>query len=248
MLVLGLSGQAGCGKDTVANYLQKRYGFKVFAFSDQLYREVAEAYGLSDDVPYREDAPHISERDMLRSRAHKEVPTERLALKRLYDLPEVPNAFEPIARRLLARAHPDTFMALSDIPLSPRQVLQWWGTEFRRAQDPDYWLKQTTAWLNKQRNTLYPEHAPQFFVNTTVRFPNEQDWVHSFGGNVWHIHRDSATPVNSHVSEQPLEVLEGERELWNNDTIDRLHYGVDLLLSTAARFVRIEPMEAPHAE
>lgn len=230
MLVLGLAGQAGCGKDTVADYLVRRYGFRKFAFSDRLYSEVAEAYGLEDQ-------------SLLRDRATKEVPTERLALKNCDYSP-----FYCLAVDLLDPALNLDREAVFHAPLSPRQVLQWWGTEYRRAQDPDYWLKQTTAWLNKQRNTIYPEHAPQFFVNTTVRFPNEQDWVHSFGGNVWHIHRDSATPVNSHVSEQPLEVLEGERELWNNDTIDRLHYGVDLLLSTAARFVRIEPMEAPHAE
>lgn len=234
MLVLGLAGQAGCGKDTVADYLVRRYGFRKFAFSDALYAEVAEAYGLEDQ-------------SLLRDRATKEVPTERLALKHLYDLPEVPNAFAEVAVRAMDADHKARGIGLylypEGMPLSPRQVLQWWGTEFRRAQDPDYWLKQTTAWLNKQRNTLYPEHAPQFFVNTTVRFPNEQEWIHAHGGNVWHIRRDSAAPVNSHVSEQPLEVLEGERELWNNDTIDRLHYGVDLLLSTGARFVRIEPMD-----
>ncbi len=243
MLVLGLAGQARSGKDTVAAYLAKKYGFIPFSFSDALYTEVAEAYGLRDDVPYREDAPHISERDMLRSRAHKEVPTERLALKNCDYSP-----FYCLAADLLDPALNLGGEAVFHAPLSPRQVLQWWGTEFRRAQDPDYWLKQATAWLNRVRDGVdYPEHRPQFFVNTSVRFPNEQEWVHAQGGNVWHLRRDGLPGVNAHESETPLEVLEGEREIWNNDTVARLHQGIDLLLSTNARFVRVEPMEAHDA-
>ena len=34
---------------------------------------------------------------------------------------------------------------------------------------------------------------------------------------------------------------EGEREIWNNDTIDRLCQGVDLLFATPARFVKVLP-------
>lgn len=218
MLILGLAGAARSGKDTVADWLAKRYGFIKFAFSDALYTEVQHAFGLEDQA-------------LLRDAETKEAPVAELALRNCGD-PEFPNA---VADRL-----PDNWRN----PLSPRQVLQLWGTEFRRAQDPGYWVKQTTAWLHRIRNAPeYPEHQPQFFVNTTVRFPNEQEWVHSLGGNVWHVHRDAAPSVNSHVSEQPLPVLEGERELWNNDTIERLHQGVNLLLSTNAKFVKVEPMD-----
>ena len=90
----------------------------------------------------------------------------------------------------------------------------------------------------------YPEQRPQYFVNTTVRFPNEQAFIHKFtNGNVWHLHRDGGGPVNTHVSDRALPVLPFERELWNNDSIERLYKGIDLMFSTTAQFVRVEPME-----
>lgn len=235
MLVLGLAGQARSGKDTVAAYLAKKYGFIPFSFSDRLYEEVADAFMLDDP-------------DSLRRAETKEVPHPQLRIARLTAGSGGSHPFANVARPLLVQAYPDTFTDLDEIEMSPRQVLQWWGTQYRRGQDPDYWLKQATAWLNRMRDGVeYPEHRPQFFVNTSVRFPNEQAWVHAQGGNVWHLRRDGLAGVNSHVSEAPLEVLDGEREIWNNDTITRLHQGVDLLLSTNARFVRVEPMEAHDA-
>jgi len=226
MFILGLAGPAGVGKDTVADYLVKAYGFRKFAFSDALYAEVQAAYGLPDQ-------------SLLRDRATKEVPTARLAGENCED-----RGFIDLLKE---------FIDAGDTPLSPRQVLQWWGTEFRRVQNPHYWLNQNEDWLHKIRaEHLYPEHAPQHFVNTTVRFENERDWIHHGGedpglwqGNVWHIHREGVAPVASHVSETELPVLPPERQLWNNDSIERLHRGIDLLMSTHARFVRVEPM-APY--
>jgi len=43
--VLGLTGLAGCGKSTVANYLKQKYGFQFLVFSDVL-REEAMRRGL----------------------------------------------------------------------------------------------------------------------------------------------------------------------------------------------------------
>lgn len=235
MLVLGLAGQARSGKDTVAAHLAKKYGFIPFSFSDRLYEEVADAFMLDDP-------------DSLRRPETKEAPHPQLRLARLIAGSGGNHPFADVARPLISALYPDTFVDLDGIELTPRQVLQWWGTQYRRRQDPDYWLKQATAWLHRVRGAAdYPEHQPQFFVNTSVRFPNERDWIHAQGGNVWHLRRDGLPGVNAHESETPLEVLEGERELWNNDTVARLHQGVDLLLSTNARFVRVEPMEVDHA-
>lgn len=47
-LIIGLSGQAGVGKDTAADYLVKKYGFVKIALADGLKRAAKEWYGFSD--------------------------------------------------------------------------------------------------------------------------------------------------------------------------------------------------------
>jgi hypothetical protein len=231
MILLGLAGHAGAGKDTVADYLVTKYGFVKFSFSDALYREVAAAYGLESE-------------DLLRDRDTKDTPQSILALENCNNAGFVAIATDELEKRSVISA--GKYQSLS-----PRQVLQLWGTEYRRALDANYWVQQAEDWIAAVWGIFqYPEQRPQFFVNTSVRFPNERAWVRKFqNGNVWHIRRAGLTPVNSHVSETPLEVLDHERELFNNDTVDRLYKGVELLLSTQAKFVRVEPMlvEEPSA-
>lgn len=220
MIILGLAGPAGAGKDTVADYLVHTYGFVKFAFSDALYREVQEAYSLPDQ-------------DLLRNRETKEVPTERLALVNCQS-----DAFIGVVIQHV----PHESRHFHQMPFSPRQILQLWGTEYRRERSPSYWLNQATMFLNRMAGTRYPEHAPQYFVETGTRFENERAWIRGQAGNIWHIHRDCLNVSDSHTSAQALPVLDGERELWNNDTIERLYHGTDLLMTTQARFVRVEPM------
>lgn len=231
MLILGLAGKAGAGKDTVANYLVKRYGFAKFSFSDALYQEVADAFMLPD-------------MEILRNRESKEAPHPFLKLNRCQD-PEFRQLVTQLVDQENERLGVDKFLYPDGQSWSPRQILQWWGTDYRRAQNPNYWVERAEIWLGRTCLALpYPEHRPQYFVNTSVRFPNERYWIRSFpNGQVWHIRRDGLDAANAHVSEEPLPVLPPERGIWNNDTITRLHNGVELLLSTQAQFVRVEPME-----
>jgi len=231
MILLGLAGQAGSGKDTVADYLVKHYGFVKFSFSDALYREVAEAFRLEDESLLRDRETKDTRTDLLRLDFCSNEDFVDLAIDLAMAALDEPIDLGPL---ILKRA------------LSPRQILQWWGAEYRRAQDPDYWIYKTGEWMDEVCNApFYSEHVPQFFVNTSVRFSNEQEWIRGHGSSVWHLHRDTARPVHTHESENPLPVLEGEREIWNNAGIEQLYAGVDLLLSSNVGFVRCEPMETP---
>jgi hypothetical protein len=231
MLVLGLAGQPKVGKNEVAEYLVNRYGFTRATFSDALYHEVQMAFRLETQ-------------NILRDPATKDVPQDRMMLKWCSD-----KAFIAVATGVLDNLSIETgaakLLVPTNVPLKPREILQWWGTNYRRAQDPDYWVKKFGTYLYRYHMAQrYPEHRPALFVADGVRFENERKYIHDLNGNIWHIYRDYAPPdTTGHIAEAGLEVLENERELWNNDTIERLHMGIDLMLSNAVPFVKIEPME-----
>ena len=65
-------------------------------------------------------------------------------------------------------------------PYTPAQraLLQWWGTEFRRSQDPDYWVDLMAAKLQEESDD-WPLQ-----VVTDVRFENEATMIRSLGGLV----------------------------------------------------------------
>ena len=47
-MIIGISGSANCGKDTVANYIVKNYSFVKIAFADKIKRILMDLY----DLPY----------------------------------------------------------------------------------------------------------------------------------------------------------------------------------------------------
>ncbi|MCL4525223.1 MAG: AAA family ATPase [Gammaproteobacteria bacterium] len=114
--IVGLSGEPGAGKDTVADMLiaqVKEDGGKAvkLAFGNVLYQDVAAAYGIP---VYR-----------LQDRHNKDLPATAMA--RAYC------------------KNPEMVEALKDRgdnqPLSPREVLQLWG-DYRRSQNPHYLIDQ----------------------------------------------------------------------------------------------------------
>lgn len=47
MIILGISGKRGAGKDLLASYLARKYGFVIIKFADALKEEVRAQFGLS---------------------------------------------------------------------------------------------------------------------------------------------------------------------------------------------------------
>src|SRR3990167_8023328 len=113
MMLVGLHGRAGAGKDTLADRLVSRHGVVKRGFADPLHAEVAAAFKV--DVAW------------LKDRDRKEQPQDLLRLVRCYD-----EAFRAWANR---QGH--GVMSAR----SPREVLQLWGTEYRRSQSETYWLE-----------------------------------------------------------------------------------------------------------
>lgn len=108
MRILGLMGQAGVGKDSVAEILGRRYRVMRFAFADQLRIECAAAWGVDIEVFLRREL--------------RNEPQPALALDRCMSAPFRAYAWE---LGLLG-------------PLRPRSVMQRWGDYRRSADPDHY--------------------------------------------------------------------------------------------------------------
>jgi hypothetical protein len=107
-----------------------------------------------------------------------------------------------------------------DDPMCPlgkqRSLLQWWGAEYRRAQDPDYWVRQLA-------NTIELE-KPQIALISDLRFGNEMEFVLQYGEAV-RVDRDSLPPA-THISETALEdSTDWSLILENNGTLEEFKEG-----------------------
>jgi deoxynucleotide monophosphate kinase-like protein len=80
-----------------------------------------------------------------------------------------------------------------------RTLLQWWGTDYRRTQDQDYWVKR----LSETFRVLQPDIA----LVTDVRFPNEADAIKRAGGYLVRVVRRGKPDIDvpAHPSEQALD-------------------------------------------
>lgn len=191
--IIGLTGPIGAGKDTAAGMLQALGGYRPIAFADQLRNEVAFAFGV--DV------------SLLTNRETKETPLDALALHRCRDMD-----FEARMIQVSQRSG-ERFLDMVS-PRSPRQILQWWGTEYRRAQCPTYW---TDVVQLAMRGLSY--NGVHRFVITDVRFPNEVAMLRLIDGQIWQLRRPGTRTLSNHASETtgdqfaPDVVLDNDRDL-----------------------------------
>jgi hypothetical protein len=170
--VVGLIGLKGAGKDTAAAFL-KEHNFVRVAFADELYLQVATTYSV--------------ELGQLQHRDTKETPLKELALVHCRD-----TRFVAVCRQLDPEGTNEEFL---EKWRSPRQVLQWWGTDYRRRVDKD------SYWLDIVRGIIeaYPRTN---FVITDVRFPNEAEFVTALGGTLVRIRRPSLEEEAAREREQ----------------------------------------------
>lgn len=196
--VIGLAGPADAGKDTVARMLHTHAGFYPLAFADALRGEICAGYGI--DI------------SMLTDRATKETPLPALALSRCQD-----DGFIGAIMRLHHERDGALFSAAEmDRPRSPRQIMRWWGTEYRRAKHPRYWVS-IVAERIRQAHTRNIAHA---FVVSDVRFQDEAALVRQYGGLIWQIKRPGReAEAGAHVSAttgaefQPHTVIDNKHDL-----------------------------------
>jgi hypothetical protein len=192
-LILGLGNKARNGKDTAAeaikHYYEQNYyaGFMrkgptvgIFKFATALYQEVNQAVadGIWKD---RKVFSPVSSGCGCAANIEKAI--------------DLPNWVQPEPN-----AEVSTLAPYGKHP----KLLQWWGTEFRRAQDTDYWVKKAFASIPANLDIA---------IFSDTRFPNEADGVKQRGGYTINVQRlredgsqffDSSRPAD-HPSETALD-------------------------------------------
>lgn len=179
MIVIGITGLIGSGKDVIAAYLHEAHGYEVLRFSHALKTEVAARLPRT----LLEMIALVIGRD-----------AEWMGRQRL------PASLHDLIHQALWNDRPPVFRAL----------LQEYGTEIRRADDPDYWVKRLWESVN----------APKIAI-PDVRFPNEYASIRERAGYLVHVVRPGAER-QSHASETSLDGFEFDAVFENTKDIQYL--------------------------
>lgn len=105
--------------------------------------------------------------------------------------------------------------------LTPREALQYVGTEMFRGWREDFWVNRLVSNLKRKP------------VITDVRFPNEAEAVKEAGGVLWCVDRPSlGPPSDGHTSETSMRGYDGWDAILNNiGTFEHLYQQVDQLIA-----------------
>lgn len=205
-IIIGTMGVKSAGKDTAAAFLCEQRGFLRLAFADKLYRESAEAFGVT--VQFLGDRTKVQVGAQLVER--KELPQSELALANCRDPAFVRCVLEEFEAACLP-------LSLQD-PLSPRTVMQYWGTEYRRKRGVD------TYWLDIVAGQLLAEPHRDVVI-TDVRFLNENQFILDHSGarlRVRNLEVEAQQAVEraakgtaSHSSETAILTMPADHEVFN---------------------------------
>jgi hypothetical protein len=112
-----------------------------------------------------------------------------------------------------------------------RHLLQWYGTDFTRKKDPNYWVKEIEYRISK----LEKLEVPYFIIIPDVRFQNELDWIKSNGGTTFNIARGQSNQqelklgeVDNHESETNCDILPVDFHILNYQTLKYLEFEVKM--------------------
>lgn len=171
--VTSICGFKGVGKDTFADFLVERFGYKKIAFADPLKDKVAEWISSGK---YPSDLPG----EILENLAVCMIEFNAYYSQALkYVGAFLPSHLDYAKEYVRSKPYSDAL----------RKLLQLTGTEYYRAKDDRYWIKSMH---------LDPD---QRYVITDRRFFNEDDLSLAYGSGMMGIYRDGYGLEDKHASE-----------------------------------------------
>lgn len=151
-IIVSISGKMGSGKDYLATQLTKEYPKNaIIRFADGLKEEVSDlVMDISLAIEYKRDKQDICETLAVDYDCSKDD------IKKVYDYLKKENTEDISSHNL-------------------RWLYQFWGTDVRRKQDEDYWLKKYYEKVSKLPNGT-------LVVTPDARFENEVEYVKQLNG------------------------------------------------------------------
>lgn len=203
-ILIALSGKMSSGKDTFADIAVSEFGFKKISLASTLKEEVSNFLNKFGIIYKYEN--------LYGTQADKE---EEIKFPPYFDFSNMVEEY-PFLERMCRG-------------LTFRLLLQLWGTEYRRAQDDDYWVK---SYNNKTRDI-------PLLICPDLRFKNEFNYFKSIGGLCIRINRDNGFKSNTsdHLSETDLD----NRRDWyylieNNSTLEEFERTIRSALNLICRY------------
>lgn len=189
MLILGFGNKARQGKDTAAESIRDFYdnqtkllklhnlsgglSVHIVKFADALYHETNDYLEICQSL-------NIAPAELF-SRGVREVVGGELVVTPIPDW-VTPDPNPAKTKQAPYGKHP--------------KLLQWWGTEFRRAQNQNYWVDKTFASIPKNADVV---------LISDVRFPNEADAVKQWGGYTVNVQRLRGDGQPYYSSDRPTD-------------------------------------------
>jgi hypothetical protein len=188
-MIIALKGPAQCGKTTLANVLDAEFqyrGFKVkrTAFSDFVRNEIMDTVWQIRDCIF-EDFGQLDSN-----------------VQRILD-----------RQRFKTRTELGNWLTTRPADPESRFVQQWWGQDYRRPQDPLYWVKKSF-----EANVEYLLDPAYVVIEESCRQENEGRYVHALGGVVLDLKpltppTESEAAAMSHSVEQAAMSWKGDIEI-----------------------------------
>lgn len=205
MRIISFAGKAGSGKTTAALHAIEKFGGTKIALGDAVKKEVAEFL--------TQCGAEFEHRHLYGTQADK----DEHVIVHVDDWIKT-----PLQARIVINRH--TIKADKLISITYRKLMQMWGTEYRRAQNPAYWCNRAAEKIHRAEGLVFLDD---------VRFADEAEMVIKLGGMVVRIDRPGGPRVSNPAHESETALDNYEHYHWmilNNGSLDEYKAEVERML------------------